>query len=615
MLRARIPLLFISLFLAFLPALAQPADLEQLAERQSKETSPEEDVDIFAELAYNYVWDDANYAYELAQKGLRIADSVGYQSGRGRCLSEAGLALLYMGFTPEALEYLFDALPIVQEEGDPFWIFTTLSSLAYVQWDQDEYEEALSNFRDARKHVNKLDADNFTISLLSDIGETFLQLNQNDSAFHYIQQAYSLSLETRDTFQLAVTGNQFAIVNKRVGSIEDALKACRSSIYYASFANWNPRRNYLTMAQIHDQLAQLDSVIFYAQKSIKTANEGAFVDASSIDAYTLLAEAFEQKRRPDSAMVYLRKGIETNAMVVNTEKTKRIQGMDFERQLNQAKIEQARREATMEANLSRQRLAKNAGFAGLALVLIFSTILLNRFQVTRSQKRDIETQKDRADKLLLNILPSSIAEELKHKGKAESIRFDEVTVLFTDFVNFTKISEDWSAEEVVQEIHECFSEFDRIIVKHGVEKIKTIGDSYMCAGGIPSPRSTHALDIIRVALEFQQFMKKRNIMLREAGRKCFEIRIGIHSGPVVAGIVGVSKFAYDIWGNTVNTASRMETFGVPGKINISEDSYQLLKNTDWLKFSQREKMEVKGKGAMQMYFVNHRDYTESEVTC
>lgn len=208
----------------------------------------------------------------------------------------------------------------------------------------------------------------------------------------------------------------------------------------------------------------------------------------------------------------------------------------------------------------------------------------------------------RSESLLLNILPKEIAEELKSKGKAEAKHFDEVTVMFTDFKNFTQIAEKLSPTELVAEIDMIFAAFDNIITKHNLEKIKTIGDSYMCAGGIPVPNKTHAIDVVNAGLEIQQFIQKHIEKRIKEGKDPFEIRIGIHSGPVVAGIVGKIKFAYDIWGDTVNLASRMESSGEPGRVNISGSTYELIK--DRFSCTHRGKIKAKNKGEIDMYFLD-----------
>ena len=241
---------------------------------------------------------------------------------------------------------------------------------------------------------------------------------------------------------------------------------------------------------------------------------------------------------------------------------------------------------------------------GLSIVVGFGLLLLNRFQVIRKQKKIIEKEKKRSDELLLNILPEEVAEELKETGAAKAKLIDEVTVLFTDFKGFTAHSAQLSPQKVVEEINECFVAFDHIMDKYNIEKIKTIGDSYMAAGGLPTPNTTHVEDVIRAALEIQEFIVAKLEERTKLGQSFFEVRIGVHTGPVVAGIVGIKKFAYDIWGDTVNTASRMESNGAPGKVNISESTYNLIKNNPAFVCEPRGKVQAKGKGELEMYFVS-----------
>jgi class 3 adenylate cyclase len=209
---------------------------------------------------------------------------------------------------------------------------------------------------------------------------------------------------------------------------------------------------------------------------------------------------------------------------------------------------------------------------------------------------DLKAEKKKSDDLLLNILPSEIAEELKAKGESEARQFEIVSVLFTDFVNFTGIGETLSPTELVKEINVCFKAFDEIIGRTGLEKIKTIGDAYMAVCGMPVEDKEHAQKVTRAAFEICNFIEQYH---KEGGS--FEIRIGINSGPVVAGIVGLKKFAYDIWGDTVNTAARMEQNSEKGKINISSATYELIKKEFKCKY--RGKINAKNKGEIEMYFV------------
>ena len=210
-------------------------------------------------------------------------------------------------------------------------------------------------------------------------------------------------------------------------------------------------------------------------------------------------------------------------------------------------------------------------------------------------------KRKKSEELLLNILPYETAEELKRDGSAKAKRYEEVTVMFTDFKNFTQASEQMSAEDLVKIIHFYFTEFDRIISCHNIEKIKIIGDSYMCAGGLPLVNKTHAFDVVNAALELQAFMATQKQERMSRDEIYFELRIGIHTGHVVAGIVGTTKFTYDIWGDTVNTASRMENSGEPGKVNISGTTYEFIK--DHFACTYRGKVTAKSKGEVDMYFV------------
>ncbi|MEM9888202.1 MAG: adenylate/guanylate cyclase domain-containing protein [Bacteroidota bacterium] len=225
-------------------------------------------------------------------------------------------------------------------------------------------------------------------------------------------------------------------------------------------------------------------------------------------------------------------------------------------------------------------------------------------QTVTERTVEVVKEKERSEELLLNILPAEVAEELKLNGSSPARNFEEVTILFTDFKQFTAISEQMSPEELVAEINVCFRAFDEIITKYRIEKIKRMGDAYMAAGGLHLPRRSEPKDVVLAALEMQNFMLERQKIRQKEQCAYFEMRCGIHTGSVVAGIVGVKKFQYDIWGDTVNTAARMESSGEVGQVNISEATYELLKVSEQLNFTARGKVGVKGKGAVEMYFVD-----------
>ena len=283
--------------------------------------------------------------------------------------------------------------------------------------------------------------------------------------------------------------------------------------------------------------------------------------------------------------------------------------------------EQEKRDAVAAEELRRRNLERNAFIGGFVLMLALAGTFL-------FQRNRINKEKRRSEELLLNILPEEVADELKEKGEAEARHFDTATILFTDFKGFTQLSEQVTPAELVAELNTCFKAFDAIMGKYRIEKIKTIGDAYMAAGGLPDPQHGSPANVVRAALEMQEFMQRHKAEREAAGKPYFEMRVGIHTGPVVAGIVGVKKFQYDIWGDTVNTASRMESSGEVGKVNISEVTYRLVNDavmveggvasTHWVDpdnaevkgghspeftFTPRGKVQAKGKGEMEMFFV------------
>ncbi|MBK1990662.1 adenylate/guanylate cyclase domain-containing protein [Sphaerospermopsis aphanizomenoides BCCUSP55] len=233
-----------------------------------------------------------------------------------------------------------------------------------------------------------------------------------------------------------------------------------------------------------------------------------------------------------------------------------------------------------------------------SIICVFSVYLYEKLRKNEFRARqEIEIAKQQSEKLLLNILPEVIAEQLKLQPTTIADSFLEVTVLFADIVGFTELSSCTSPPQLVELLNEIFCLFDQLAERHGVEKIKTIGDAYMAVAGLPNHRSDHAIAIANMALDMQQAVNQFN----QQQNQSFRIRIGISTGPVVAGVIGLKKFAYDLWGDTVNTASRMESHGIAGCIQVCEASYHLLQEKYFLK--KRGLIKVKGKGEMLTYLL------------
>jgi class 3 adenylate cyclase len=248
---------------------------------------------------------------------------------------------------------------------------------------------------------------------------------------------------------------------------------------------------------------------------------------------------------------------------------------------------------------------------GILILLVYGIMRLRIYQFRKRQKQledqvrirtiELEHEKKKSEDLLLNILPAETAEELKANGTAKAKRYDHVTVMFTDFKGFTKIAEKLEPEDLVAEVDYCFRAFDEIIELYGLEKIKTIGDAYLCVGGLTGSASESAGQVVKAALEIQTFMKAIAFERTLKGTPYFETRIGIHTGPIVAGIVGIKKFAYDIWGDTVNIASHLESKAEVGKVNVSSTTHSLVENHFQCKH--RGKITAKNKGEVDMYYV------------
>lgn len=244
----------------------------------------------------------------------------------------------------------------------------------------------------------------------------------------------------------------------------------------------------------------------------------------------------------------------------------------------------------------------------LAMTILAAIFIIRGYIVKRKSlrlleqlHREIVTEKQKSDDLLLNILPESVAGELKEFGKTTPNRFENTTVMFTDFKGFTSYASNHSPEELVTLVDHYFRAFDQIVKKHDIEKIKTIGDSYMCVSGIPTSKHNHAASMLRAAFEFRDFVNAEAEKKKKLGQPFLRMRIGLHSGPLVAGVVGSRKFAYDVWGDTVNIAARMEQSGETDVINVSESVYEQVQHE--FDFTYRGEIEAKNKGKMKMYFV------------
>lgn len=394
---------------------------------------------------------------------------------------------------------------------------------------------------------------------------------------------------------------------------KEALKWSRETINYLKEAGGSARsggdaqrkiENQLAVAEaenraLKDQLAQLSgqsqNIATTYQEQLKQVQEKTQQELSQKDAVL-----YQEKSRADSAMRFKNRQLDylTKEQMIDSV-VKARQSLEIE--VQKTKIGEALL-AQERSSYIQNILALLAGFG-----IVVGFLFFLRFRAKKRAANDltqknkvIEEEQKRSNNLLLNILPPAIAEELKARNKVAARKYDQATVMFVDFKGFTNVAEMLSPEVLVEELDYCFSNFDRIIGQYRIEKIKTIGDAYMCASGL-SDMNASPSDMVKAALVIQDFMLALKAERQSRSMPYFEARVGIHVGPVVAGVVGTKKFTYDIWGDTVNTAARMEEACEPGRVNVSEDAYWLAKyEFEW---QNRGKIAAKNKGMMDMYYV------------
>jgi len=427
------------------------------------------------------------------------------------------------------------------------------------------------------------------------LGEFYFKINNDSTALKYLNESVNAYKGTED---LPYALNYVGRVYTRQGEFERAVQTHTEAFEIAKKldARLDMVQSLVGLGQAYYAKEDISQAINAYKKSLEYGTPMKAMSEMK-DAYQGLTLAYAKTSDFANAYRYQDSLLAIKDQLFNIETDKKLGTLQFSFDLDKKESEISllnKDKELQQQEIKRQKLVRNSFIGGFAIVLLFAAVFF-------TQRNKISKEKKRSEELLLNILPEETAEELKSTGSAKAKSFDLVSVLFTDFKNFTQASEKLTPEELVAEINYCYSEFDRIITKYGIEKIKTIGDSYMCAGGLPTTNDTHPFDVVQAALEMVNFIEKNKQERIEKGQPFFELRLGVHTGPVVAGIVGIKKFAYDIWGDTVNTASRMESSGQIGKVNISGSTYELIK--DKFTCTHRGKIEAKNKGLIDMYFV------------
>ena len=517
---------------------------------------------------------DYNSSLRHLLAALRIHETVNDPAGRAATLNSIGSIHFYDRNYAHARRYYEQSLAINKQLGNASEVAKLTGNLGAVLEELKQPDSALVHHRRHLAMRRALDHVNWIPICYSNLGTCFDKLGQSDSALHYLQ--LSVGLLTRsgaNDFSLSSTMTMLGVARLHAGQHKAALRDCREAL------------------EIAERLSDLP-MIMEGCKCLYNAH-AALGDAPNALAmhmrYIAMRDSLSGEQRAKDLM-----RLELNYHFENERLADSLRTIE----------QQRAQEHASQMRIAHERDQKRLFIFSSIGVLLLALALWSRLRYIRRSRNLVQQERDRSEKLLLNILPKPIADELKAHGRAKARDVDGVTILFTDFHDFTRMSERLSAHELVEEIDACYRAFDRIAASHGLEKIKTIGDAYMAAAGLPEPRPNSARDAVRAALAMQAWLKERAQERSEAGASAFAMRAGLHTGSVIAGIVGDSKFQYDVWGDTVNTAAHIEAAGAVGEVNISEATFDLIRDEAGLTFSPRGRVRLKSKGEVAMFFVH-----------
>lgn len=552
------------------------SELDLLADILNYESDPGKIIE-FSRLLINLAAEDSSFIY------LRI----GYM--------QKGYGLAIQGNNSAAHEAYFEAIKFASKTENQngighiyVAIADVYSKMGNTLTAEDYYGRGIELLRRTEDVIS-------LASAMLNAGDHALKIENYGLALQYYEESgvifKNVDYPLGAAYNLGNVGMVYAAQGKNTlaeQNMNEAIEMLEGLQDYAAISEY-----LIAIADIYQKKEDWSSAISYAQRSLDLATQYGLKDEIS-DANLKLSELHEMAGDKDIAFNYYK------AHIVYRDSVKNIEAVqDMANTRTDFEVAQKQLEVDLE------KKNRDIILIATSIVILFIGLLAlgqyRRFRFVRITNKIIQEEKQRSDKLLLNILPEETAEELKANGKVQAKKYESVTVLFTDFAGFTSYSKDLSPEVLVETVSHYFSKFDEIMEKYGLEKIKTIGDSYMCAGGLPFATKDHAHKMLCAAFEIARFTEetKHDLSTREMS---FDVRIGVSSGPVVAGVVGSKKFAFDIWGDTVNIAARMESSSERGKINISETTYELVK--DSFQCSYRGEIEVKNRGVLKMYYAD-----------
>lgn len=550
-------------------------------------------------------------AEEKLNQALSISLNHGFKREEAMALRLLGRSYRYQNDQATAMKNFYKSLNIFEDLKDSKNISSVLIETGGIHKIAKEYDMAINDFHRAYDLYCKDNNDRGLATTLASLGSIYRRLGDTERALILNKEA----LETRQALGLPLSE---ASSYNNIGNLYEDLKDYRTALDYHLKAlelrqNGGSKKalasSYKNIGSNYFELGQLKRGAFFCKKANDLYEEIQLKRRQSA-ACECLYEAYKRLGDNDVALYYLEKMRSLESEIELEKSITQLQEMAFEKQLLRDSLTQAKQRQLLEFNhqkaILKEQQSRNRVLIILLAVVFLAVMFYFRWKTVNKSRLEVQRERQKAENLLLNILPADVAEELKLKGEATAKEYDKVSIIFTDFKGFTEIAEKLSAQELVEELNFYFKAFDQITSRYKLEKIKTIGDAYMVVGGLGKENIGSVKNTILAALEMCDFVKSNLSSHEKSKYGGFSMRIGIHTGPVVAGIVGVKKFQYDVWGDTVNTASRMESSGDIGTVNISEDTYNLVKNESEFSFESRGSISVKGKGAMKMYFVNRR---------
>ncbi|OUD12552.1 hypothetical protein TPSD3_15820 [Thioflexithrix psekupsensis] len=516
------------------------------------------------------LWRQDNYqaALEHGLNALRAYQELDHRAGIADALHNIGTINDILKNYDKALEYHQQALVLREQLQDRKAIAESLNAMGIVYYFSKNYEKAAEFYEKTLAILMQLEDDKGVAKLLNNLGLVYKEQGDYDKAINYFFQTLDYANKL---------GNKYEIVN---------------------VSN--------NIGKLFILKADYDQAELFLHRALKIAEE---IEAKDLirESSEYYSDLFVANNDYEKALFYFKKAAQIRRELLDENRGKAIADLQtkYETEQKAQEIALLQRENNIkQLELERQTLLRNGFLIGFGFVLLMAMVAFYLYIVKKKAHHQlselyslISQEKAKSDQLLLNILPSRVANDLKEFGKTEPELFENVTVFFSDIVSFTKTSEKLDVKVLIEELNDIFTAFDNIVERNHCERIKTIGDAYLCVCGMPEENPQHAYNIVRAAVEIIQYMQQRNAQRSIS----WQIRVGIHTGPVVGGVVGVKKYIYDVFGDTINTTSRMEANSEPMKINISSVTYAAIQGQ--FKTQDRGEIDAKGKGKMRMYFV------------